>query len=311
MRVDALVAGAGVAGSLCARQLAAGGARVLLVNRRGSEQRGEEMISARGRRLIGAPVPDGVEIVEVVSLWSGSVIRESAIVNPWGRGISVDRGELDAALRDAAARAGATVVDGTVRGAQRTQRGWRVALKGESVEASLLVVANGRSGSSLVRRRSAAMKELAVMARVSTRSDPRLYVERAGAGWWYALPSTIAFCTWRATERPLALWRREMAKTRLMRELAGNPLSLFCRAAGMRWFDKVAGDGWLAVGDAAFACHPLSGMGMEFGAESASRAAAAASSHAAMRSYAAWVAEWARHHAITGGQFWGGRATAS
>ena len=41
------------------------------------------------------------------------------------------------------------------------------------------------------------------------------------------------------------------------------------RMAGARPFGRAAGDGWIAVGDAAYAPDPLSGMGIELALESA------------------------------------------
>ncbi len=47
--------------------------------------------------------------------------------------------------------------------------------------------------------------------------------------------------------------------------------------AGARPFGRAAGDGWIAVGDAAYAPDPLSGMGIELALESARLGARAVS----------------------------------
>ena len=67
----------------------------------------------------------------------------------------------------------------------------------------------------------------------------------------------------------------------------------------MEVYSKVAGKRRLAVGDAAFAPDPLSGMGIEFAVESsilAARVVQAISESCAMRFYKNWVNDYFRQH---------------
>ena len=71
------------------------------------------------------------------------------------------------------------------------------------------------------------------------------------------------------------------------------------RSAGIRVFDKVIGENWIAVGDAAFAPDPLSGMGIEFGIESAAFAAQLLLREAPniyLSDYENWICQYARQH---------------
>jgi flavin-dependent dehydrogenase len=93
---------------------------------------------------------------------------------------------------------------------------------------------------------------------------------------------------------------RELRRTRLLRSLlpnAAGPTGLTARPAGSLSFEAAAGRGWLALGDAAFAPDPLSGMGIEFAVESAGRAAAAVGgADPAFADFGRWVADWSAEH---------------
>ncbi len=120
----------------------------------------------------------------------------------------------------------------------------------------------------------------------SLESGHTLYLEAVDGAWWYALPERCGgwfagYCT--GTEEvkhramPLqSLFEQAFGRTRLLAgALPGATLTapVVGRAGGAYTFDTVAGPGWIAVGDAAFAPHPLSGMGIEFGVASAIQAA--------------------------------------
>ena len=114
-----------------------------------------------------------------------------------------------------------------------------------------------------------------------------LYIERTDKGWWYALPAMggkyfAGFCIdsdeLRRRQVPLKeFFFQELQRTRLLAPLlsgtAVQPIS--GRMAGMGAFSNAVGDGWLAIGDAAYAPDPLSGMGIEWAVESAHLAARA------------------------------------
>jgi len=107
------------------------------------------------------------------------------------------------------------------------------------------------------------------------RSDPRTLVEAFSDGWWYTagLPGglRIAACL---TDADLARrmrlgepssWDRRLQATGRVRELlrGARPQGpVLVRATPSRRLDRVTGDGWLAVGDAASLFDPLSSQGI-------------------------------------------------
>jgi len=107
-------------------------------------------------------------------------------------------------------------------------------------------------------------------------------------GWWYGLPNPgggvfLGYCA-RAARRSdarapaAARFERELERTRLMRSLTsvnGAAIRVRGSKAGTVRFDAVLGPGWIAVGDAAFAADPLSGLGCDFAIASGLEAAAA------------------------------------
>mgnify|MGYP000002588950 FL=1 len=108
---DVIVVGGGLCGSLTALQLAAGGLRVVLLDRvdpRRAAQGRLEGLSARASDwLLGQDYP------EVAALQKDEVPRQvqwGEMRNSLNREVLVDRAALDAALRRQAAESGAGVV---------------------------------------------------------------------------------------------------------------------------------------------------------------------------------------------------------
>lgn len=250
-------------------------------------------------------VVHGVEVYETISLWdTPEPVTVNAMFNPWGPGVAVDRQLLDRGLRDLARSAGVSVVAGAkVVEIERRANGWHLLMRSSefasnemessSACASFLVLATGRAAASLINRSPRIeSSQIALMTLLPGRNSPgvipvheqapALYIEATDKGWWYALPALSGgYMTGTCMDRnelkrrhgPLKdFFLHELQRTRLLAPLltcASGPHPISGRTAGASAFNTAAGDGWLAVGDAAYATDPLSGMGLEWAFESA------------------------------------------
>lgn len=329
---DVAIIGGGPAGAVCALALARAGVPVKLIHRRRNHPSQIDLVSGRARRVLecclGQPLPEvagGIEICETVSLWGTSYpVSWSTMCNPWGAGLAVNRANLDDALIRAASNAGASILSDTeVRSAQYQRGSWqleiRQGLADRIVGTRFLVLASGRNGRNLLGRSVTKPAQLALMARVGRDApEPRhtLYLESAKNGWWYMLPDPAGgyfagFCTDHAVASHLKkqlrdTFVRSLCGSRLLADvlpdiLLGTPVT-GC-PAGARTYEKVTGDGWIAVGDAAFMSNPLSGMGIDFAIESAKLGATAllaARRDPTLAEYGEAVSEYARRHERAG-----------
>ncbi len=228
-----------------------------------------------------------------VSIWGRSAPSVTDFLrDPNGQGWHLDRARFDESLRRAAEDAGATVLS-AVRwtGAVREQGsgGWRVTFAAPGTgdqerRCDWLVDATGRR--STVARHAGAVRlrdDLLVAFYTRFRStsgtdrDLRTAVESAPDGWWYTalVPSgerIVAFLTDSDLVDPAALLSAAGFAERLessqyvrswLREHRCEPVSAPRGAdAGTARLDRVSGDGWTAVGDAAVSFDPLSSQGI-------------------------------------------------
>jgi flavin-dependent dehydrogenase len=238
------------------------------------------------------------------SAWGdGALGYNDFLFNPHGHGWHLDRRRFDAFLAVEAVAAGAELATGcTFKGAERPAGGafeLRLARRGggpTTVRARFVVDATGRRSSFA---RSMGARQVfhdrltyvaAFMRRPSASVLTRLtMLEAVEYGWWYAarLPGerlAVAVASDPDLVKSARLhtsegWLAGLGATRhLARELAG------CRIAGNRVLarvapsfvlDRSAGNGWLAVGDAASACDPISSQGIHNALNDGLRAAEA------------------------------------
>jgi flavin-dependent dehydrogenase len=254
----------------------------------------------------------GVEVHETICVWdTPEPVIFNAMFNPWGPGVAVERHLFDRALCNLAREAGVSIVSGAkVEGIERRGDRWRVLVRlaetsaeagsSDVCNASFLVIATGRAAAPFLDRSPLVKSsKIALMTLLGERRDepcavpahaPRhaLYIEGTDKGWWYALPAIggkyfAGFCI----DRDELKRRQVPLKDFFFQELQGTQLlaplmtgttgvqQISGRTAAMGAFSSAAGDGWLAVGDAAYAPDPLSGMGIEWAVESAQLAARA------------------------------------
>lgn len=297
---DAVVIGAGPAGALAAMRLARRGARVLVVEK-GVFPRPKVCGGCLGAVGLGALRSSGVDLPTIgvrSTLLSEVVIHSGGrkAKLPLGERRGVDRAELDAALVDEAARAGAVVAFDTAARIGPALDGWRAvrlrdADRGErSVRARLVVVAAGLGGHRLLPAEERPAALLSGSGRVGVGATLTGSI---------GLPATISmFCgaAGYAGVAPLPGGRLDVAAALEPRVLAdgladaGRVVAELLAAAGCRLPGEGSGATWratprlgqrpsrlgaervLLIGDASGYVEPFTGEGIGWALASAVRA---------------------------------------
>jgi len=291
---DVVVIGGGPAGSCCALSLARRGVSVAVVERGSYEApKVGETLPPEIRRLL-EPLGvwehflagDHVRSPGTISVWGSERPYDNDLIfSPYGSGWHVDRKRFDRMLADAAMAAGSEFSPKTaVRSCDRNpDGGWRVKARIANCPLELscrkLVVATGRSGCGLAQIGPRAHLDRLVgvvgFFQDTTHGDTRTLVEACETGWWYcaSLPQNrhiVAFMTDRdliprALGRLEEAWRRALhrsvhARARISGKVPLGPLRIVAADTYRR--TRLAGDGWVAAGDAAFTYDPLSSQGI-------------------------------------------------
>ncbi len=295
-RVDVIIVGGGPAGAATALALQHQGITASVVERTQYQDfRAGETLGPRSGRLLRELglwerfVADGhLPSFGVLSAWGGpELVEQNYLFDPHGCGWHVDRRRFDASLADACLAAGVQVQRGVRQvSAERAGDGWRVLGAGPQgsfiVEGARLVDATGRAAA-IARARGAhwrrADRLVAVIGVVPMPPEAAvqqtLLVEAVAAGWWYSVPLPggsllAAHLTDAGDVRSSdggagALWRERLAgalHTRARLPVGAKPDEVMVRQAASGSLDRCAGQGWLAVGDAAFTVDPLSAAGL-------------------------------------------------
>ena len=226
------------------------------------------------------------------SAWGAAMLASiSYIRDPHGYGWHLDRARFDARLRDAARERGVALASLTMTDLVRQREGWEVTLtapgRNQIVRAHWVVDATGRR--SRVARANGITRTnndhlLAFVATfrapdesAATDVDSLTLVEAMPDGWWYTsrLPSRarvvvyltdaqdVTARTARGRDGFAQLLRHTThIRTRLAAHDYRNDHDPLVVAADTSRLEHFAGDGWLAVGDAALSFDPLSSQGL-------------------------------------------------
>ena len=289
MAWDAVVAGAGPAGSVASRQLAHLGRRVLLVDDvdSGRPKVGESLPGAARSLLrdlgLLRQVEEGPHLTSHgnLSAWGSDEPQTTDFLrDPHGAGWHLDRARFDADLRTAARKAGVVERRGRVRAVHAGDEVWRVELGEESVETRWLLDATGRHAAvarvlGVRRQRDEGLVALFTWGeKTAGDRETRTLVETVPEGWWYTarLPQGRRVVVLHTEgERAAALlrtpgaWGEALRHTRWVKAcLAESTFEAEPRATeacGAR-LDAFFGERWVALGDAALSFDPLSSQGL-------------------------------------------------
>jgi flavin-dependent dehydrogenase len=301
---DILVAGAGPAGATVARLLARHGRRVALVDpgTRGIERL--EIIAPSGCRVLEAldlvrlTADDAIvrPCLGIRRRWGARDVEiDDFMRRPGGRGLVIDRARFDDALRAAAVEAGAELIEGRAVWARRNADCVAVKVRSrgreQTISVRLMIDATGRPAA-LARRlgaRKLVSEVLIAEQREVTHADPGapawLDVEGHGNSWRYQVLGPDG--------------RRESWAIYPSGE--GRPHTARLRAdASSALLSHAAGEGWIAIGDAAASFDPVTSQGLVNALSTALVAAGAILSPRgldaeARRTYSAAVAATFRH----------------
>lgn len=292
--VPVAIVGGGPAGAATALTLARRGVPCLVVEAAPAARRkvGETIPPNAGPLLRALGIDGGLAEPRHLAchgnryLWGRENVEEKVfLLQPHGHGWHLDRSVFEQDLCRVARSRGVGWRSGCrLRSAERTAEGWRLTVqdggRSRRISARLVADASGRA-SSLARALGVArvsydrLLGLACVFRVGGgRVDRYTHVEAAQDGWWYAalLPGDrlmVVFMTDAdLLDRAMletGTFRRAVLCTRLIGPLLGGSAAsakVEARTASSSRLRRVAGEGWLAVGDAAYAYDPVSSYGL-------------------------------------------------
>ncbi|MCU7722768.1 hypothetical protein ODJ79_03485 [Actinoplanes sp. KI2] len=303
------VLGCGPAGAAAAITLAARGVDVVAIDPRpaGEWEPGEGLPAAAGAALrklglwpsfqAGGHLPSS----GFVSCWgSDEPAFRPALLDPRGPSWQLDRVRFNQMLRDALGPA----LPHRVTEVRRNGPLWTISLPGKPpISVNFIIDATGRSGRLRRSPRRVDSRLVGITALVPDPSpdDAAGLVEAVPEGWWYAsrVPGgrmVVALFTDASIAGTIDSWPDLLAKTALVGPRARwpRPDRLRTAAAGSSALERVAGPGWVAVGDAACAHDPLSSRGLHDALTSGTAAAEAIVANS-VPAYAAQMA--ATYHA--------------
>jgi flavin-dependent dehydrogenase len=216
----------------------------------------------------------------MISLWGEARATERhSISNPSGAGWYLDRATFDKQMLAAALEQYSipAVPERLIRSARQGD-GWRLTMNQGHIEAKVVMDCTGRNASfarSIGIKRVELDRQICIWAQCypTSTSGTEAFLEAGQSGWWFSAPTQhgglcVAYFTdpdllnraWRSP----AGWHTLMETTEQTRARVHSviPGTLRTRIASSNRLEKCAGEGWLAVGDAAMAFDPLASQGL-------------------------------------------------
>lgn len=311
---DAIVVGAGPAGSSAALALHGRGTRVLLLERSTIRQAhpGESLVGEGLVCLDELGLSEAFRALEARPCylhhirWSGKSFERPSILRSSGEPYQLDRVAFDEMLLGECGKRGIPVKRGAIVSSIAAETGAvRVEFRDEagqrvSTESAHVIDATGRSAwvcRHLGARRERADKLVALAAtfeRLST--EPSSLIESAPNGWWYSAPRpgglmTAMYVTELSSESARdveEIWQPALTSApftaqRVRDRSRLSPVRAY--RAGPEWTELDPSVNVLPVGDAALSFDPMAGDGLCFALRSGIEAARAIASTSLRRAY--------------------------
>ena len=298
-RHAAMIVGGGPAGLATALGLIRAGCSVIVVERgRYDEVRIGEHLPPQGIRLLLDGGFSGLDEKAHlrstgVNAWWGSTEASymDYLFHPVGHGVNLSRPDFDSTLADQCREAGVRLLTGARLISSTLKRTrWHTKVQwGDCVREyfpRVIVDATGRSAAFARAQGSSIEASESQVALIACRaSNPplndtnaRVLIESAEHGWWYFAPLCGGHCVCMfmtdadllqpGPRAALATWEERLRRTdhvRWCKQAYPAMTRLVVRAARSQRLDRIAGPGWIAVGDAAIAFDPLSSQGIAKG----------------------------------------------
>jgi flavin-dependent dehydrogenase len=303
-RRDVVVAGAGPAGLALALELSRAPALSVAVvdSARPPRMRLGETLSPDAAPMLAHlgvdpfAAGDHARCQGVIAVWgSDDAHYNDFLYHPTGHGWRLDRERFDATLATEAQRRGAIRIEGRIGSVVRQSDGWQATIGGVTISARAIADATGRQAA--IARRLGANRivadSLVGIAGIFTIANAiveerwaLIAARRDGWGYSAVLPDgriavvamTDSDLVHRARLHEADAWRAWIEELPRIRErIAGATLveGPAVASSSSHRLDHLAGDDWLAVGDAATAFDPLSSHGISKALRSGIRAAKA------------------------------------
>ena len=294
--VDVIVVGGGPAGLAAAAHLTRGGLSVVVVERSGyGDVRIGEHLPPPGMlalrevaAVLGLALHDQFRSAGVIAHWGSPEPRHTDyVLHPGQYGVNLSRPGFDEEFAQACEKQGAIVLQrASLTQASRERGRWKIDACTDDglvrLTSRCVVDASGRRASFASKQRARIIvdeRQVALVAFGSAPSDTlrvRSVVEAYEFGWWYWAPLSAKHCLCLLICDPdlirsrgrLALaqwWRDQLGATSHIAEIAADYAispALHVRPSHSQHLDRGHGNGWIAIGDAAFAQDPLSSQGI-------------------------------------------------
>jgi flavin-dependent dehydrogenase len=287
---DVAILGAGPAGSAISILLARSGLNVILIGK-----------DTRYHRIGESLIPQCRPLLEEIGIWKslneenhrlyygnqsawGSPFLQSTdfIYSPWGHGWQLDRSKFESMLLKEAENQGTDLQKTKIIKIKHLKNNWSLYTYNIKTNATFIVDATGRQSSISKRLGSKQIMldyQVALVCKFSNNGgeeDPDLYtaIESSEHGWWYSavIPPAdrivifFTYAEYARNFRNTSLFLNQINNTQhISKRILPHYLlieSPFFVIANTFCLDKIGGDGWLPVGDAAASYDPVSSLGL-------------------------------------------------